>query len=380
MHIPSEKIRVAVLYGGQSGEHEISLLSAKSIMQHLNPELFTIVPIGIDRQGNWLINEQAQHTLASSNALCLPEKNPTLLFNAATIAGDKTIQSNATHPLFDVIFPAVHGTLCEDGTLQGLLEQANMPYVGCGVLASAIGMEKDISKRLARDAGILVPSFCTLHYKTWNMHAAKTLATLSAQLNFPVFVKPANTGSSVGVGKVSDATQLKSAIEYAFQYDTKIIIEQSIEEIIELEIAVLEALENNEPIVSIVGAIKPQPHHAFYSYAAKYEDANGAECCIPARVDSSIAEQAQNIAKNIFQLLECEGMARVDLFFQPRTGKIWFNEINTIPGFTAISMYPKLMGASGIQYTELLTHLIQLALKKHQLKKSLSREYISEQV
>jgi len=374
----SEKIRVAVLYGGQSGEHEISLLSAASIMQNLDTTKFTVIPIGIDRQGNWLIDQYFDQALIKSNKLRLPSNDDLPIFNSAAIAGDKEIRTNFSEkPLFDVIFPAVHGTLCEDGTLQGLLEQADLPYVGCGVLASAIGMEKDISKRLARDAGIPIVPFCTLQHREWNTNKTKLLAKINENLTFPLFVKPINAGSSVGVTKVLTADKLTSAIEYAFRYDTKIIIEQSVEQITELEVAVLEGLQDNEqPIVSVVGEIKP--NHEFYSYAAKYQDEHGAKLCIPAQIDPDIQQQAQTMACNIFELFGCEGMARVDLFFQPATKKIWFNEINTLPGFTAISMYPKLMAASGINYSDLLTHLIQLAIKRHALKNTLSREYFPE--
>ncbi|MDX1900493.1 MAG: D-alanine--D-alanine ligase family protein [Gammaproteobacteria bacterium] len=370
-------IRVAVLYGGQSGEHEISLLSAASIIRHLDRSRFTVIPIGIDRAGNWLTGKESLQLLGSET-LQLPEQKNLPLFHAAAVAGEKALAHHEkSGALFDVIFPAVHGALCEDGTLQGLLEQASIPYVGCGVLASALGMEKDISKRLARDAGIPIAPYCTISFKQWETNPTKALERITSTLQFPVFVKPVNTGSSVGVEKIRQPSELSAAIQRAFRYDTKVIVEQGIKDIAELEIAVLESLNDaDDPLVSVVGEIRP--HHEFYSYDSKYLDKNGAESFIPAPFDQAILLEAQQMAKDIFILLECEGMARVDLFLEKSTGKILFNEVNTLPGFTAISMYPKLMAASGMEYSALLTHLIMLALKRQTRKNALCRAYNTE--
>ncbi len=363
----SAKIRVAVLFGGQSGEHEISLLSAHSIIQHLDRAQFTVIPIGIDRQGSWRLGTDKRNHDAP---LCLPDAHSTIfhpnLLKAAT-------NTSCAAP-FDVIFPAVHGTLCEDGTLQGLLEQADIPYVGCGVLASAISMDKDISKRLARDAGIDIAPFVTLQYAQWQKNPAALLATINTQLpHLPLFVKPANTGSSVGIRKVKNIAQLTDAIDEAFAYDNKVIVEQGIDAR-ELETAVLESLTPGEPpIVSLTGEIQPQ--HEFYDYTAKYLDDHGAEFHIPAQLDAATAARIKQLAADIFTLLNCSGMARVDLFLDRQTDKLYFNEINTIPGFTAISLYPRLMQASGMSYPALLTHLIKLALQRHTAKQRLRRAF-----
>jgi D-alanine-D-alanine ligase len=263
--------------------------------------------------------------------------------------------------------------LCEDGTLQGLLEIANLPYVGCGVLSSAINMDKDVSKRLVMTAGIAIAPYIVVKQAQWEKAADKIARQVQDKLSYPVFVKPANTGSSIGISKVKSAEQLNAAMKEAFRFDHKVLVEKALN-ILELEVAVLESLEPGaDPIVSVVGEIKSR--HEFYSYEAKYLDENGAELLIPASVSEEIKEQARKIAKELFTVLECEGMARIDLFYDLDNKQIVFNEINTIPGFTQISMYPKLMVASGMTYTNLLTHLIQLAINKHRNKSNLIRSY-----
>lgn len=371
----SDKIRVAVLYGGRSAEHEVSLNSATNVIQYLDPSRFDVIPIGIDKQGNWFLGkdvfanslEHNQVTKLQDSTWFAPEwiGNPQY---------QKSIISKpSSGPQFDVIFPAVHGTLCEDGTLQGLLEIAGLPYVGCGVLASAVGMDKDVSKRLAIHAGIDVGPYLAIKHAQWLAKHKDYVKHIQEHIGYPLFVKPANAGSSIGITKVKSPDQLQAAMDEAFRFDTKVLVEKALN-VVELEIAVLEALEGNaDPIVSVVGEIKPS--HEFYSYDAKYLDENGAELLIPAPVDASIQKQAQLIAKKLFITLECEGMARVDLFFNKDDQKIYFNEVNTIPGFTQISMYPKLMGASGVSYSELLTHLVMLAMKRHEHRSQLIRSY-----
>ncbi len=372
----SNKIRVAVLYGGRSAEHEVSLLSAANVIQYLDPAQFEVVPMGIDKQGNWFLgkdvflksleNKKVPKLYDSMNTWFTPEwiGKPV----DQTFLPEK-INSSHESSAFDVVFPAVHGTLCEDGALQGLLELAGVPYVGCGVLSSAIGMDKDISKRLVSQVGIAFAPYVVIKQEQWKNNPAHFSKHIQEKLSYPVFVKPVNTGSSIGITKVKTEDQLSSAIEEAFQFDVKVIVEKALD-IFELEVAVLESLESNgEPIVSVVGEIKPR--HEFYSYDAKYIDENGAELIIPAQIPSDIQEKARQMAKEIFSVLECEGMARVDLFLDKKTQQIYFNEINTIPGFTKISMYPKLMQASGIDYTALLSHLIHLAMKKHGQKRQL---------
>lgn len=375
----SDKIRIAVLFGGRSAEHEVSLRSAKNVIQHLDPTLFDVVPIGIDKSGNWLMGDNIfEKSLAHTTVTPLLDDH-SAWFTPEWIgkATEKQLVKNITHKqdgrYFDVIFPVVHGTFCEDGTLQGLLELAGVPYVGCGVLASAIGMDKDVSKRLVMNSGINVVPYLAIKHDQWQQHAPAIIRKVSDTLSYPVFVKPVNTGSSIGITKVKTPNQLSAAIQEAFKFDTKILIEKALT-VHELEVAVLESLEcNADPIVSVVGEIKTR--HEFYSYEAKYLDENGAELCIPATVSTEIQEMARTLAKDIFSVLNCEGMARVDLFFDTDSKKIFFNEINTIPGFTQISMYPKLMNASGISYPDLLTHLIQLAMKRHQNKSHLIHSY-----
>jgi D-alanine-D-alanine ligase len=282
-----------------------------------------------------------------------------------------------TDRIFDVVFPVIHGPLCEDGTVQGLLELADVPYVGCGVLSSAIGMDKDVSKRLAQSAGLLIAPYLTIKRGAFEKNPAHFCDLVNKQLRYPVFVKPSNTGSSVGVSKVKQPNDLIAAIHTAFKYDTKIVVEQGIDAI-EVEVAVLESLDyGSDPIVSVPGEVRPSEKHEFYSYASKYLDEQGAELLIPAPLADDLKAKICHVAKEVFMALECEGMARVDLFVERETNQIYFNEINSIPGFTQISMYPKLMSASGMPYSELLSHLIALATDRHARKAQLSCEYIS---
>lgn len=374
----SDKIRVAVLFGGRSAEHEVSLQSASNVIQYLDPSRFEVIPIGIDKQGNWFLGKDIFTKSLEHNTVPQLHDNGRAWFTAEWVGRpavqQQTKEVTGMHsPLFDVVFPVVHGTLCEDGTLQGLLELTGLPYVGCGVLSSAIGMDKDVSKRLAINAGIRVSPYLVIKQDQWQKKPAQFLQQVDEKLSYPVFVKPANTGSSIGISKVKSNAQLTAAIDEAFRFDTKVLVEKALN-VIELEIAVLESLEaDTPPIMSVVGEVRPR--HEFYSYDAKYIDEHGAELLIPAPIADEIKEQARLIAKELFLILECEGMARVDLFFCKDTQQIYFNEINTIPGFTQISMYPKLMDASGISYPELLTHLVQLAIKRHKNKNKLIRSY-----
>lgn len=379
-----DKIRVAILYGGRSGEHEVSLVSATNVMQFIDRERFEAVPIGIDKKGAWFLGDDVfkKELPPSKKLLRLQREEERMLFNPdfigkylEQIQPAQLAKLKLGDRLFDVVFPVIHGTLCEDGTIQGLLESADIPYVGCGVLASALGMDKDVSKRVMMSVGVPVPPFVTLKHGQWLQKETESCELITRQLGFPVFVKPANTGSSVGIHKVKRPDDLIAAIDDAFQYDLKVIVEKAINAV-ELEIAVLESEHYGaDPIVSIVGEVRPK-NHEFYSYAAKYIDEEGADLIIPATVSAEIQENARLIAKKIFVALDCEGMARVDLFLERETNRIYFNEINTIPGFTQISMYPKLMAASGISYTDLLSRLITLAMDRHTRKKSLSREYV----
>lgn len=359
-----KKIRVAVLYGGRSGEHEVSLQSAASVIKNLDRDRFDVVPIGVDKQGQWLLNDVEQMgVVANTKSLPLQTKD----------AKELSLYSKQSDVQFDVVFPVMHGTLCEDGTIQGLLELMDIPYVGAGVLGSAIGMDKDVSKRLAMLANIPVAPYLVIKQGAWQTDSAPYEKLITEKLNYPVFVKPANTGSSVGIHKIRQPKDLPDAVNDAFLYDTKVLVEKALD-VREIELAVLENSEQGmPPLVSVAGEIVP--HHEFYSYAAKYLDENGAQLLIPAPLTKEQIERAQQLAKNIFEVLECEGMARVDLFLDKHSGEFYFNEINTIPGFTQISMYPKLWEASGLPYQALLTRLIELAQKRHQCKENLKREW-----
>lgn len=375
-----KKIRVAVLYGGRSSEHEVSLNSATNVIRNLDKSRFEVVPIGIDKQGSWFLGDIKK--LGTNNLVELEQEAERMLFTPALIGTQPnsvkqhTSQLKHAERMFDVIFPVIHGPLCEDGTVQGLLELADVPYVGCGVLASAIGMDKDFSKRLVMNAGVAIPPYIVIKQGQWRKDSQHFCDRIEKQLRFPVFVKPANTGSSVGVYKVKTPADLKAKINDAFQFDTKVVVEQGIEGM-ELEASVLESLDYGaDPIVSIAGEIRPQNGHEFYSYESKYLDENGAAIIIPAPISDELQEQVRKVVKKVFAVLDCEGMARVDLFLERDTNQIYFNEINTLPGFTQISMYPKLMEAVGVSYSALLTHLIELAMARHERKTNLVREYV----
>jgi len=374
-----KKLRVAVLYGGRSGEHEVSLQSAASVINNLDRDRFEIVPVAIDKQGRWRLNDIS--LLEGRKSLPVFKDAPKVILppNVADPESGSALiglgEGGEAKPI-DVVFPVVHGPLCEDGTIQGLLELADVPYVGCGVLASAVAMDKEMAKRVARDAGIPIVPYLALKHERWKKEKDRAAEKIQRELGYPIFVKPANLGSSVGVHKVADAGGLRAALEDAFRYDVKVLAEVAIDAR-EIELAVLENSDPGaEPLVSVPGEINPT--HEFYSYEAKYLDENGAELIIPANLDAEQTEQAQEIARSAFSAIECEGMARVDLLLDRSAGKFYFNELNTIPGFTSISMYPKLWEASGISYQELLSRLVDLAVSRHQRKRTLVREFHSQ--
>lgn len=363
----STQLRVMVLFGGRSAEHEVSLRSARFIVESLNPNRFTPVLVGIDKQGRW--------HLQSSEALLTGRADPQHALSNATepevnvspwpTPNKAVVQVRAQSPIdVDVVFPVLHGPMGEDGTVQGLLELAGLPYVGAGVLASAVGMDKDVMKRLLLQAGLPVLPYRTVKKVHYLERRAQVLKELG-ELLFPVFVKPANLGSSVGISRVLSAAELPSAIEQALQFDDKIVVEQGLDHPKEIECAVL---EGTPPVVSVPGEIVVSHPDGFYSYAAKYLDDAGVSMRIPAELATHEAERAQQLALRTFEVLECEGMARVDLFLD-REHNLFVNEINTIPGFTSISMYPKLMEASGVPARELVTRLIDLAVRRAAEKK-----------
>jgi D-alanine-D-alanine ligase len=347
-----KKLRVALLFGGKSAEHEISLVSARNIFEAMDPSKYEVVAIGIDKQGRWHLDEGAlllrgkDHSIVEigdpgSAAAVLPGDTPTPIVGGGGFGA------------VDVVFPILHGPFGEDGTVQGLLKLANLPFVGAGVLGSAVGMDKDVMKRLLRDAKIPTPkflAFCRSDKLSFNR--------IRKALGMPLFIKPANLGSSVGISKVTQRAQFGAAIKEAFHYDNKIIIEECIRGR-EIECSVL---GNDRPIASLPGEIIVR--HEFYSYDAKYIDEKGARLEIPAKLPQAIVKQVRATALKAYKTLCCEGMARVDFFVQAN-GHVLVNEINTIPGFTEISMYPKMWAASGISYPKLIDRLIQLALQRH---------------
>jgi D-alanine-D-alanine ligase len=353
------KIRVGILFGGRSAEHEISILSARNILAALDPSRFEAVPIGIDKRGRWLLQD-AQRLLASA-------RDPRLVRIEPGRTMPMILDSTSDAPHIDVVFPVLHGTFGEDGTIQGLLEIASVPYVGAGVLGSAIGMDKDVMKRLLRDAGIPVVNFQTVRRETFDRNPGKICAQL-ATLGFPLFTKPANAGSSVGVRRVPNSGALTDALRHAFEFDSKVVVEAAVAGR-EIELAVL---GGDPPSVSVAGEIIVDHPDGFYSYDAKYIDEHGARLELPAKISAHDLAEAQALAAQAFEVLECEGMARVDMFLSERSELI-VNEINTIPGFTAISMYPKLWTLSGVSQTELVTRLIELALERGKRRAAIRR-------
>ena len=362
----TKKIRVGILFGGKSAEHEISLLSAKNVIDAIDKTKYEPVLIGIDKSGRWVTNEPSKFLLHGTDpkliALNKAESRGVALVpqSGGKLTG---LDSAGLDAGVDVVFPILHGPLGEDGTIQGLLKLADVPFVGAGVLGSAVGMDKDVMKRLLRDAGIPVPKFMVFHRK----HPPK-FELVAEQLGLPVFVKPANLGSSVGISKARDKDSFEKAVHLAFRYDRKILVEQSIHGR-EIECAVL---GNDEPKASIPGEIIPT--HEFYSYEAKYLDENGARLEIPAKLDAATVKRVQELAVKTFKALDCEGMGRVDMFLTADSS-LYVNEINTIPGFTKISMYPKLWEATGIGYTDLISKLIELAIERFEHEKTLSTSY-----
>jgi len=359
-----EKIRVAIIFGGKSAEHEISIISAKNVIDAIDKEKYEPIPIGIDKDGSWYLNEKSKFILESSNPkLAKINKANEKVALVPTNNSNKlmSITSNENKGKIDVAFPILHGTYGEDGSIQGLLRMANVPYVGADVLGSAVGMDKDVLKRLLRDANIPTPKFEVFDKITIKN---TSFEELNQKIGAPMFIKPANMGSSVGISKVSTEEEFKKAIDLAFEYDKKIICEESITGR-EIECSVL---GNEEPIASLPGEIVVNSE--FYSYETKYLDEDSASLEIPAKLPEETIKKIQEYAVKTFKVLCCQGMARVDFFLRNNT-EILVNEINTIPGFTKISMYPKLMQASGISYTELIDKLIQLAIERFDKEKEL---------
>jgi D-alanine-D-alanine ligase len=357
-----KKIRVGILFGGKSAEHEVSLQSAKNVIEAIDKDKYDVVLIGIDREGHWYLNESSHFLLHADDPAQISLKHGNI--ELAMIPGSASkqiipVDGEKSIGELDVIFPVLHGPYGEDGTVQGLLRMANIPFVGADVLGSAVSMDKDVMKRLLHEAGIPQARFlCLSSIDTETIDFEK----VESVTGIPCFVKPANLGSSVGISKVHAKEEFKPALIKAFEFDDKVVIEEFMEGR-EIECSVL---GNQNPIASLPGEVIPS--HEFYSYEAKYLDEEGAKFQIPASLPEETIKKIQEMAIKAFKVLNCAGMARVD-FFLKGTDKLFVNELNSIPGFTKISMYPKLWEASGISYPDLLDRLIHLAIERHERRK-----------
>lgn len=360
------KLNLALLYGGKSGEHEVSLVSAASVLANLDCEKYNIIPIGIDKNGCFYLND---YQTLSGYKESLPVKTE------GSVKLPSLLKEGQFAVPVDVVFPVVHGPLYEDGALQGLLELANVAYVGCDVLSSAIGMDKDMARRVGCSDKIR-----SARYKTLSWHSSENDRKAFCQLvvkdfGWPLFVKPCSLGSSVGIHKAKTMPELEAAISDALQFDETILVEEFIKGR-EIELAVLEnRAPASPPRVSIPGEIRIHHEDGFYSYTAKYLESSKTEAFIPAVLPEQITQDLKEMAGEIFTRLKCKGLARVDFFVNDETGAVYFNEINTLPGFTSISMYPKLWAASGIAYAELLTELVELAMIHHRCRQNQLTSY-----
>lgn len=354
----SKKLRVGVIFGGRSGEHEVSLQSAKSVIDAMDPEKYEVVPIGITPEGRWLTTSDA--TLLLPEAVIREGDQEVAIFGDPTREGLVRLDGGTTNgagPL-DIVFPVLHGTFGEDGTIQGLFELAGVPYVGSGVLGSAAGMDKVVMKALFREAGLPIVEHTWLLRTQWEKRREEVLDRVASEIGFPAFAKPANLGSSVGISKATDRDSLARAIDTAAIYDRKVIVERGVDAR-EVEVAVL---GNDEPVASLPGEIIP--HADFYDFETKYEK-DVAEYAIPAELTPEQTAEIQRMAIRAFQAVDAAGLGRVDFFVERATGRVLLNEINTMPGFTRISMYPKLWEASGLRYRELIDRLLELGLERH---------------
>lgn len=390
----AKKVRVGVLFGGRSGEHEVSLLSAASVLQNIDKKKYEVVPIGITKDGRWVTSGHAERLLRGEHKESernLRAGDPEYTESAAVLAKGEAVlvppvpgsESGSLIPFetdgrhveragdhlisVDIIFPVLHGTFGEDGTIQGLLELADIAYVGAGVLGSAAGMDKDVMKRLFAAAGLPIVKHVTVLRSEWEKDPVATRKKLEKKLKYPYFVKPANLGSSVGISKVHNRGELDGAMYEAANFDRKIVVEEGVgkkkRHAREIECSVL---GNDDPKASVPGEIVPATE--FYDYAAKYID-EGSRLVIPAKLSKKQQKEIQKLAVEAFQAVDCSGLGRVDFLMDPDTDKIYLNEINTMPGFTAISMYPKLWEATGLKYADLIDRLIQLGFERHNDKK-----------
>ncbi|MFK7801158.1 MAG: D-alanine--D-alanine ligase family protein [Anaerolineae bacterium] len=362
------KLRVGVIFGGRSGEHEVSLRSARSVMAALDRNKYEVIPIGITKEGQWLAGD-AMALLADgkqdaeTTSVILP---PAPSEQHGLVSADSASTTGNVSGL-DVVIPVLHGTYGEDGTVQGLLELAGVPYVGAGVTGSAVGMDKAIFKYVMEANGLPQLPWVLVLTSWWHHDPEAILAMLENELSYPMFVKPANLGSSVGISRCADRDGLKAGLIEASQFDRRIVVEQGAN-IRELEVAVM---GNDQPQASVVGEIRPK--RDFYDYEAKYIT-DDSELLIPAPIDGALAEQIQSMAIAVYMAIDCAGLGRVDLMLDKDSGELYVNEINTLPGFTSISMYPKLWEASGVSYSQLLDYLIEFAVSRNKVKAALKTE------
>ena len=353
-------MNICILYGGKSGEHEVSLKSAASVVKNLDPSRYRVTAIGIDKAGRWHRQEIIVSTLVpgQGDALSIvPSGQP------VSIVPSDGIYEGSRRLEVDCVFPVLHGNFGEDGTIQGLLELAGLPYVGAGVLGSAASMDKETAKRLWRDAGLPIVDFEVIH-KTSTAEARNAAGT---RLGWPLFVKPCSAGSSLGASRVDDARDLDAAVGHALQFDTRVLLERYVDAR-EIECAVI---GNAEPHAYVPGEIIPGNSHGFYDYDAKYTDPDGAKLVAEASLNTATRERIMRTAEAAYAVVRCEGMARVDFFLERATGALFLNEINTIPGFTNISMFPRMCEASGLTYPKILDTLIALALQRNEVRKGL---------
>ncbi len=369
----TRKIRVGIIFGGRSGEHEVSLISAQGVMGAIDRDKYEVVPIGITKEGHWLASGDPMKALCSGEvhqsnpAALLPEPSDRGLMRLDEQAKEQALTAIQVSQI-DVMFPILHGPYGEDGTVQGLLELAGIPYVGAGVTASAVGMDKVLFKDIMRAHALPVVSYRVIKRQQWEQEPEQTIAAIEDEIGYPCFVKPANLGSSVGVSKARNRSELCTALNEAALYDRKLLVEVAVDAR-EIEVSVL---GNDDPMVSVPGEIIPS--REFYDYAAKYLDGKS-ELLIPAPIPAETTELVQRLAREAFLAIDCAGMARVDFLMDRNTGEVYINELNTIPGFTPISMYPKLWEASGLSYTELIDRLIELALERYQDKSRSATSY-----
>lgn len=363
----SKPVNLVLLYGGKSGEHEVSLVSAASVFRYLDAEKYHIIPIAMDKSGQFHVHQYTDLLAYKDKLPVVTEQSkplPSLVVNGR-LAVDA-----------DIVFPVVHGPLYEDGCLQGLLELAGVAYVGCDVVASAIGMDKDMARRVACIDGLKAAKYRTLSWHTNTQERQHFCQLVADELGWPLFVKPCSLGSSVGIHKAKNMAELINAVDDALRYDEEILVEQFIAGR-EIELAVLEnSVPSAAPRVSIAGEIKVNHPDGFYSYTAKYIESGKTDLIIPAVLSDKLNKQLKEAAADIFTRLKCKGMARVDFFVNDKTEEIYFNEINTLPGFTSISMYPKLWQATGLEYPDLLDELIQLAKTHQNCRKHLVTNYL----